>query len=612
LRRVPDHRREISIVRSPSRGVSLLAGIALVTALLYFAKPLLMPLALALLVSFCLAPLVLRLERLGLGRIAAVIAVTLLIGSLFAGVGWFVAREATQLADDFPEYRANLRTKVQALRGPLRSLDGAAESLSDLDREIQEPGKAAPKVEVVEPQSLVGRLGGVLALVLGPLGMIAVVTVLALFILLEREELRDRLIWLTGGRDLGLTTHALEDAESRVSRYLGTQSALCGMHGLGVTLGLLWIGLPGAVVFGTLSALLRFLPYFGPWIAAALPITLSLAAFPGWQPVLLTAGLFVVLETISNNVLEPWLYGSSVGLSPFGVMLSAFFWTWLWGVPGLILATPLTVCLVVAGRYVRPLEPFSVLLGDQPALAAEVRFYQRLLALDLDEADEVLREAAEGVSLEEVSDRLVLPVLRRLAQDDERELVTPERSSEVHLRLTQILDELLATRSGEISSELAGVRALLVPARSESDAAAGRWLAHVLSQRGAAASVASEQALASEVTALVETESPGLVCVSALTPASIPRARLVLARLSENAPPELVAGYWAAPSHELPRVAGRAGPAAWITRAEELNGLAHSLRARTPSQRAEAGAGGASFDWGMGGDERGTSPARSA
>lgn len=586
-------------------GLPTLGALVLVTATLYFGRPLLMPIALALLLSFCLAPLVLGIERTGLGRLPSAIAVTLLIGSLLTGVGWLVASQTAELAVELPTYRTNLRGKIETLRGPLRSLDGAAESISEIEREIQTPSAERPaaKVEVVEPPSVVGRVSGVLTSVIDPIAMVGLVAVLALFMLLEREELRDRLIWLTGGRDISLTTRGLEDAEQRVLRYLGTQSLLCVLHGLGVTAGLLWIGLPGAVVWGTLSAVLRFLPYFGPWIAAALPITLSIAAFPDWQSTALTAGLFVTLELVSNNVLEPWLYGTRTGLSPFGVIFSAFFWTSLWGIPGLILATPLTVCLVVAGRYVRPLEFISVMLGDQPALAAEVRFYQRLLALDLDEADEVLRASAEGASLEEVSDRLILPALRRLAEDEERGLVTPERSADVRERLSEVLEEFLSKHESDVTTELVGVRVLLVPAQSASDTAAARWLALVLSRRGAATEVQSEQALVSETVKRVTAEAPQLICLSALTEVALPHARLLRARLTALPEhPEIAAGYWAAPQHELPDAP--TGRARWITLATELSALAHSVRARLPSAREEvqtSGAGGASFSWGMGG-----------
>lgn len=595
------------LVQSPvRRGFPNLFAVVLVTASLYVGREVLIPLALALLVSFCLTPLVVRIERIGLGRLPAAIAVVLFILCFLTGVGWLVARETAELASEMPTYGANLRTKVHTLRGPLRKLSGPAESISDLEREIQVPtGQApAPKVEVVEPPGVVGAVGGLFRSMLDSLAVAGIVAVLSLFILLEREELRDRLIWLTGGRDLSLTTSALEDAERRVARYLGSQSLIAAIHGTAVTAGLLWIGLPGAVVWGTLAALLRFLPYFGPWITASLPIVLSVAAFPDWQHTAMTVALFVILETIHNNALEPWLYGTSAGLSPFGVIFSAVFWTWLWGIPGLMLATPLTVCLVVAGRYVPWLEFVSVMLGDRPALAAETRFYQRLLALDLEEADEVLRGGANGASLEALTDSLILPALRRLASDQERELISSERAAEVRQRLGETLERLVASRADEATSELAGVRALFVPALDACDATAGRWLLTLLALRGASAELVSERALVSETLERVATDTPDLVCVSALTRASVPHARLLCARLvSLDASPTIAVGCWAAPEHEIPRGSGTGKPCTWITRSEQLCALANSLRARLPSERAAemSGAGGASFNWGMGG-----------
>jgi predicted PurR-regulated permease PerM len=580
-------------MRQPSRnGFSLFAALLLATAALWFGRPLLVPLALALLLSFLLAPLVSRVERIGLGRVPAVIAVVLLIGSMFAGLGWIVAREAGEFAEALPEYRSNLRAKAQALRGPLRSLDGAAASISDLENEIEAPGqeRPAPKVEVVSKPGLLERVSGVLTSVLDPLGAAAVVAVLSLFMLLEREELRDRLIWLTGGRDLNLTTHAIEDAERRIARYFFTMTLLCGMHGLGVAAGLWWIGIPGAVLWGVLAGLLRFLPYFGPWVAAVLPTLVSLAAFPGWEPTLMTVGLFVVLELISNNVLEPWLYGSSVGLSPFGVIFSAIFWTWLWGLPGLILATPITVCLVVMGRYVRELEFFPVLLGDQPALDQEVRLYQRLLALDHDEASALLHAAARECTLAELSDRLVFPVLRRLAFDDERDLVPDEKSAEVREDLLELLDELLVDyerKPGEDATSLEGVHALCVAARSPSDELASQWVERLLQSRSAKTSLASPHALISEVAMRVSQEAPRLVCISAVTPGSLPRARLLCTRLRQ-APPTtaIVLGSWAAPEHELgQRAASAEARVDRVASAAELAASLGDLSAPGSSER---------------------------
>jgi predicted PurR-regulated permease PerM/methylmalonyl-CoA mutase cobalamin-binding subunit len=559
---------------------SLLA-ILLVIAALYLGRPLLMPLALALLITFLLAPLVDRLERVGLGRTLSVVVLLLMLGAAAGGIGWMVAREASALADELPQYRTNLRAKIRDLRGPIGSLSGAAEEINKLGDAVEkQQGRPAPKVEVVESPHMLGKLGDLLALLASPVGTAGLVAVLALFMLLDHEELRDRMIWLTGAQDLTLTTHAVDDATQRVSRYLGMQSLICGIQGLGVGIGLAVIGVPGAVLWGALSAVLRFLPYFGPWLAAAGPIALSLAAFSGWSEPLFTVALFVSLELITNNVLEPWLYGASVGLSPFGVVFSAVFWAWLWGIPGLLLATPLTVCLVVAGRYVRALEYFPVLLGDRPALQPEVRLYQRLLALDVEEGAAVLAKAAAEGSLEAVSDGVVLPVLRRLAGDDERDLVPDSVSAGVRERLEELLDDLL--EKGEASVPAEGPRALFVPALDESDALAARWLAKLATTHGLRCEVASPHELVSELAARIAQERPDVVCISTLGARSFAHARHLCKRLAAAGNDrELVVGLWAAPPHEFGEWSQAAGARThWIATAAELQTALESVRAR--------------------------------
>jgi hypothetical protein len=399
--------------------------------------------------------------------------------------------------------------------------------------------------------------------------------------LLEREELRDRLLWLIGSQDLMLTTDAVDDAMRRVSRYLVMQSVLCGIHGLAVGIGLAVIGVPGAVLWGALSTALRFLPYFGPWIAAAGPILLALAAFPGWTLPLATAGLFVVLELISNNVLEPWLYGSSAGMSPFAVIFSAVFWTWLWGIPGLLLATPLTSCLVVAGRYVRGLEYFDVLLGDRPALPPDVRLYQRLLAGDISEAAAVLDKAAGDGPFEPVSDAVVLPMLRRLANDDQRDVVPDPTSQGVRERLDDLLDDLLEKVDAPVAAD--GPLILFVPALDENDALAARWLAKLALLRGLRCEVASSSELVSEIVKGITEKKPDLVCISALTRRSLTHARHLYKRLAAatESDHELAVGRWAAPPHELAERPQDAGPRTlWLCTASELQATLENARAR--------------------------------
>jgi len=566
--------------RRPPADLGALLAIFLVIAALYLGRPLLMPLALALLVTFLFAPLVRRLERVGLGRTLSVVMVILTLGAAAGGIGWMVAREASTLVDELPQYRANLRAKIQDLRAPLGSLSGAAEEINQLGDAIdKQEGRPAPKVEVVESPRMLGKLGDLLTLLASPVGTAGLVAVLALFMLLDHEELRDRMLWLIGAQDLKLTTHAVDDAARRVSRYLGMQSLLCGIQGLAVGIGLAAIGVPGAVLWGALSAMLRFLPYFGPWLAAAGPIALALAASPGWSTPLLTLALFVSLELVSNNVLEPWLFGSSAGLSPFGVVFSAVFWASLWGIPGLLLATPLTVCLVVAGRYVRSLEYFSVLLGDRPALLPDVRLYQRLLALDLDESAAVLGKAAAEGSLEAVSDGVALPVLRRLANDDQLDLLLDPVSAGIRERLEELLDDLL--EKGDSRVPAGGPRVLFVPALDESDALAARWLAKLAATRGLRCEVASSHQLVSELVTRIAEERPDVVCISALTVRALAHARHLCKRLAAAGNDrKLVVGLWAAPPHELgERPQGAGARTLWITTAAELQAALESVRA---------------------------------
>lgn len=549
-------------------------------AALYLASDLLMPLALAGLVAFAISPLVEWLERGPVGRIPAVIGALLTVGLFVGGIGWIVGREASSLAEQAPQYRSILREKVRDLRGPLGSISDTADELSKLGEEIEQQSKPAPKVAVVQEQGVLDTAGALLTPLLGPLGTAGLVIVLALFLLLEREELRDRMIWLTGARDLSLTTQALDDAGKRVSRYLAMQSLVCAIHGVTVAVGLAVIGVPGAVLWGALSALLRFLPYFGPWIAAALPIALSFAAFHGWSQPLLTIGLFVCLELVSNNVLEPWLYGSSVGLSPFGVVFSAVFWTWLWGIPGLVIATPLTVCLVVAGRYVHSLRHFPVLLGDQPALPPDVRLYQRLLALDLDEAALVLRDALARGSVEEVSDRVVLPVIRRLAEDDQRDTFIDAKTDELRERLAELLNESLGD---EVAADANpdDVRVLFVPAFDASDALAGRWLARICATRGVAASFASSDCLASEIVERVGKDRPEAVCISALSPRAVAHARHLCKRIAAATPdgPTVIVGSWAAPAHASGEAIPNETRLTRISKTQQLQAALGTLRA---------------------------------
>jgi len=566
-----------------------LGAVVIATAMLYLGKVLFVPLALALLLSFVLGPLVTRLERLGVPRIPSVLAACLCIGVLVGGMGWVVGHEVAELSDRAPEYRSHLERKIEAIRESMNPIHRAKAVVSDLERQVQEPpsGTSAEKtrppakVEVVERTTILEMLSGVVVPVLGPLGVVGLVGVLTIFILLQREDLRDRLIRLIGSQDLTRTTHAMDEAGRRVTHYLSMQSLVCAIHGTMVGIGLSLIGVPGAPLWGALSGFMRFVPYFGPWVAATLPIVLTLAAFDAWMPVVLTSTLLVVLELVTSNVLEPWLYGASVGLSPFAVVFSAVFWVWLWGLPGLLLAMPLTVCLVVLGRYVPALEFFPILLGDEPALAPDVRLYQRLLALDAVEAATILQSRSQDCVA--LADQLVLPVLRRLADEGHRAL-GDRATSRMRELLAHLLDDVPIEGSATLGEavEAHGLKVLWVAAKDATDELAARWLARTLEGCGVHSTIASSHTLATENVDRVDAEVPDVVCISALSADSKALARHLCKRLAVgNRSREILIGLWAAPAIGDESSADGGARIVWITQASalrtELGGLAARL-----------------------------------
>ena len=362
--------------------------IALVVAALYWLQGVLIPLALAVLLTFLLSPVVGTLQRRGLGRVPAVLVTVLLALSVLGGIGWTLTRQLVTLADELPRYSLNIHHRIADLRGASKvgSVEKVQKTVEDVVGADPEDGQAGrdaseagcrrsgapdPPRPPANPPASPGERG--------------VVTVLAIFMLLERRELRDRVILLIGYRRVTATTRALDEAGARISRYLLMQSTINGSFGVAVGLGLFLIGVPYAVIWGSLAAALRFIPYVGASSAALLSIALSLAVFPGWLQPALVVGLFLVLQLVTNMVIEPWLYGQSAGVSQVALLVAVTFWTWLWGPVGLLMATPLTVCLIVLGKHLPALGFIVVLMGDRPVIEAKSRYYQRLLARDQDE-----------------------------------------------------------------------------------------------------------------------------------------------------------------------------------------------------------------------------------
>ena len=395
-------------------GTHSLAVFVVVIGALYFGRDVFVPLALAGLLSFALAPLIAALRRRGLPRTPAVLTVVILAFLSIFVFGFVVAGQVSELGASLPRYEYNIREKVRSLQSSAPGggfVERAGEVLRDLRKDIEEAteapaeeeGTSPLEPEAVEPEPIpvqirqpdptpLQLLQTIVGPLIEPLATTGIVIVFVVFMLLQREDLRDRFIRLFGTSDLHRTTQALGDAAERVGRYLLMQLVVNVAVGIPIGIGLWLIGVPNPVLWGMLSIVLRFVPFIGPVIAAAFPLALSVAVDPGWTMLLWTAALFIVLELISGNILEPWLYGASTGLSSIAILAAAIFWTWLWGPVGLLLSTPLTVCLVVLGRHVHQFGFLNVLLGSEPVLEPAESLYQRLLAGDPDEATERAEE----------------------------------------------------------------------------------------------------------------------------------------------------------------------------------------------------------------------------
>ncbi len=444
----------------------------IIIAMLYFGRDILVAVALAILLSFVLAPLVNLLQRLRMPRGLSVVSVVILAFMLIFALGSLLATQLSQLAGDLPNYQSTISQKIQSFRDAKagsKTLERASDMLKDLSKELDKPKDVAAArpagpalnpnsptpvpVEVRQPDP--GALESLRALIsplIHPLATTGIIVIFVIFILLQREDLRNRLIRLAGSSDLQRTTAALDDAARRLSRLLLTQLALNSAFGLVIGIGLWLIGIPSAVLWGILAAALRFVPYIGAVISAAFPLALAVAVDPGWSMLLWTLALFMVVEPIVGHVVEPMVYGHSTGLSPVAVVVSATFWTALWGPIGLVLATPLTVCLVVLGRHVERLEFLDVMFGDRPALSPPEIFYQRMLANDPTEAAEKAEEFLKERSLASYYDEVALKGLQLAQADAERGALDQERLLKIRDAVSEFASDL-ADRGDEQPAE---------------------------------------------------------------------------------------------------------------------------------------------------------------
>ncbi len=429
-------------------------------AALYCAREVLIPVTLAGILSFLLAPLVSLLRRLHMPRVPAVLLAILAALALILSLGVVIEQQIADLAPDLPQYEATIDAKVQTLRrttlGRLETLmtemggqfggaPAASAAGSSHGRHAPPAGSAQNPMTVqvqTPPPTALDLVQSVLGQVLSPLGTLLLVLIVAVFVLLQKEDLRDRLIRLFGSNDLHRTTLAMNDAGRRLSKYFLTQLAINAAFGVIIAVGLFMIGVPSPVLWGLVGMLARFVPYAGVFIAGATPLLLAAGVDPTWHDSLLTIALYIVVEPIMGQVVEPLAYGHSTGLSPVSVVIAAIFWTWIWGPIGLLLSTPLTLCLVVIGRHVKRLEFLDVLLGDRPALTPVESFYQRMLAGDPDEAATQAEQLLRTRSLSSYYDDVALRSLQLAAADAARGVLAPERQLRMRDAMTGLLDDL--------------------------------------------------------------------------------------------------------------------------------------------------------------------------
>ena len=522
-----------------------------IVAALYWARVIFIPVALAIFLAFVLSPIVTRLQRRGLGRTTAVVATVTLVVCGSIGIGTVIAQQVVQLAQTLPDRREAIKEKVTAAKqwvvGNGSSRFG---QLIDEVGAIIAPKRANENKVVVEPSSPLGsQVESYLSPAAEILGQAAFTFILTVFMLLKREDLRNRMIRLTGDGKVTTTTKAVDDASQRISRYLLSQLLVNTAFGVIIAIGLFALGVPYSILWGFIATLMRYVPYIGTWIGLIPPVLFSFATAPEWgggfgQPIAVFV-LFMGLELFCNNVVEPKLYGQSMGLSEVAQLVSAAFWAFLWGPIGLILSGPLTVCLLVLGRHVRRFEFFVVLLGDEPALDPQVAYYQRLTARDQDEAAEVAVAYAKEHGPEETFDQVIVPALCLARRDHDESDLDAADLRYVNAATREVAEEVAELREVPSGNANERARVLLCPARDETEHVVASLLALTLDPNRWEVKVAGDETLASELVEQVAEFKPAVVVIATMPPGGLSHARYLVTRLRQRFPEvKVLVGRW--------------------------------------------------------------------
>jgi predicted PurR-regulated permease PerM len=623
--------------------VGNLITFTIIVAILYLLNGVLIPVVLAGVLTFILCPLVMYLQRWGLGRVSAVVATMVLTSFVIGGLIALVGLQVNSLANDLPKYQQNIRKKVTELRAGTKggALDRIRAAVQDVVQE--QPPEIVPGMQASETVSAhIVADEGLLSKILAPLralnpilepmakGLLALI--LTIFMLIRREDLRNRMISFAMEGSLTTTTKALDEAGRKISRYMILQLITNGIFGLLIGVGLYFIGIPYALLWGLCAAILRYVPYIGAWMAAAPPLAISFVTVPGWTAMVIVFILFLFLELITGNVLEPRLYGKGIGVSEVALLVCAAFWAWVWGPVGLILATPLTVCLVVAGKYVPPLAFFNRLLGDSPALKPYVVYLQRLLARDEIEAAAIVQTYLAQNAPESVYDNLFLPALALARQDRISGVMTAEDerfvlyqttvimknllslSTEPELRSTNIrpqslfanIARLLDNDSSQTRSAISdrktedtgrkqypAVRLFGLPAHHEVDELTLQMLNQLVLPSGIQVEILSTKMVPSEIIAQVSMQKPKLVFVAALPPGGMPQACYFCESLRAVSPNMgIVVGCWGMESNLDELISKLQAAGANYVTTTLLGGRSHiweMLRSSTSPSELESG-----------------------
>ncbi len=552
-----------------------------IIAALYFTREILVPLAFSLTLTFLLTPAVALLERLRIGRIFSTILTVLVLMAASGWIAWVIANQLIDVANQLPSYRQNIHAKIQAMRNSGKGpLSRAAQSVKEIGEELSRsdvpatpaassqipkhtntpkvPGPPVPVQLVPNGTNSLTDLRYLAAPFLAPLGMTGIVIIFTIFMLIKREDLRNRLLRLVGLGQLNIMTQALDDAAQRISRYLLIQFCVNAGFGALFGTGLYFIGVPNPALWGVLASLLRIVPYVGTMAAAVPPIILSLAVFDGWLPPLLVFVLFAGLELMAGNFIEPWLYGTHTGISSLALLVTAIFWTVLWGPAGLILSTPLTVCVVVLGRYFPQFSFLHILLGDDVVLETEAQLYQRLLARDPSEARAIVDAFLKDGSLIELYDSVLVLALSLAEQDRHNGMIDATREEFLFLSINEMIAEFAELPPSPVRSEeqsgdaesapapaTSNGRIILVPAHDQADEITVAMLAQILEQEGRVSVSCFLGGSRLEMLTMLQPDHEDVICISALPPYAFAPARMLCKQIRGLYPKvKLVVGVW--------------------------------------------------------------------